>query len=127
MTRLSLLLLIALMTSCGVSKLTTQNTASAELSSLAIEKFKSNYVILPNTTGNYSLVYKKHKEIHQLLSSVHFFIYDHQSNAVIFEDELSDGAVNWHSSTEVFAISKGKDGSVAYYFDVLTRSVNDAH
>ncbi|MCI5056842.1 MAG: hypothetical protein MRY83_12080 [Flavobacteriales bacterium] len=95
------------------------------LNSLAIERFKKNYEVIPNETNEYSLVFKRFKKMEELLSSVSYFVYDHKKKNVVIQDTLSSGSVKWHSSNEVIANFKDHSStdkrSVVYKYDVKTR------
>ena len=94
---------------------------------LVADQFGTDYGTKENKKKDYTIVFQQDKKLEDLISNVHFFIYDKKTESIVFEDKLEAGTVDWHSDYEIVAISRVKnanDGTRTireYYYDVQKR------
>jgi hypothetical protein len=100
------------------------------LEEVAEEKFGDSYGIKTNESDSYSLVYKNYKKYGALFSDIHYFIYFHQEQLIIFEDKLKEGSLDWISDDEIVAITRNITNEFdsgthrrVYYYNVSTRQM----
>jgi hypothetical protein len=100
------------------------------INSIAREKF-SKYNIVNNQTGNYALVIKNIENAKSpVINKQFFFVFEYDSNEIIFEDEVVDAKVFWETDNLVTVSripgmikkdSETKGGNKVYSFDVLKK------
>lgn len=112
--------------SCVAIKPTQEQANQDTFKYLAQSQFGENYATLKNSDASHLIVFRKYKKIEDLMASVKFFIYEIESESIIFQDELSSGTVKWSSKDEVIAISRNQNNdpnkkqpsTSIYYYNV---------
>ena len=98
---------------------------------IAEEKFNNNYIISFNNDSTYLIAYYFPKNIVKKLNPpLIFFVYDTNSKKVIFEDNLTNGKIEWINNRQLKVstipeIVTGDDEKnkemFGYVYDVYTR------
>lgn len=129
MSRYLVFLSLAVLTSCASVESIEDGEKTTSMESYARSEYGENYATLENKTESHIIVFKKYKDLADLFPTVKFFIYEKESESVIFQDELNAGSINWHSDFKVIATSRniksddgnGQEARSVYYYDVLER------
>jgi hypothetical protein len=123
-----LLVLVFFVVACSSVQKAQRRPKVTQIEHLALEQFGYNYYTKANDSGSHILVFKKYKKMEDLMATIRFFIYDLETNSIIFQDDLKAGTVKWYSGFEVIAIARNLpiDSQEApivhrYYFNVLTK------
>jgi hypothetical protein len=97
---------------------------------IANKEFGEKYELKSNDKDTHTIVFKNYKKLTDLLPTVHFFIIEHKTSTIIYEDQLNAGSVYWRSDYEFVAISRNikkennnLSGRLVYYYDVRTRQI----
>ena len=101
----------------------------SEMDNLAYANFGEKYAVKKNETGSHFIVFKKYKKLNDLFATVKFFIFEIESQSIIFKDELKDGGVSWTSDSQIIAVSRNLKTVTStnnkpmsrYYYDVKTK------
>jgi len=67
-----------------------------QMENLAYSQFGEDYVTRKNESGSHIIVFKKYKKLEDLFATVKFFIFEEDSQSIIFQDELNAGKISWH-------------------------------
>lgn len=133
---LSVILLIFMAFKCSdpekVEKESGTKVDTLKLKELATERFNEQFIIMKNQSGTYALVIEGQKG--KMKSPVNlksrYFLFDYNSNRIIFEDEISNASVNWTNDSLitvsrplgiVIKESDSKTSSVVYTYNVIKR------
>lgn len=124
-------ILFLLLISCSSVKSieTDSRERESKMEKLAQSQFQEKYTIKKNETGSHSIVFKKYKKLEDLFATVKFFIFEEESQSIIFQDELNAGSVSWQSDFKVIAISRNlktnteKKLTSTYYYNVKTKTI----
>ncbi len=98
------------MFSCGSQKSSTEDFKEDQITinTLVAERFSNRTAkILPNNDRSYSIVSTRKKTLKMLFPTIDFFVFDHNSNTIIFEDSLAGGSVAWDSEYSLRATNRG--------------------
>lgn len=124
-------ILILFLANCAEVKPIEVQSEGAKMENLALSQFGENYATKKNKTGSHFIVFKKYKKLEDLFATVKFFIFEEDSQSIIFQDELNAGSVSWHSNFKIIAISrnlktdedKNQQSTSTYYYDVKSKSI----
>jgi len=117
-------MLLIFFTNCTGVKSIEGHDEGAKMEDLAHSHFGENYATKKNETGSHFIVFKKYKKLEDLLATVKFFIFEEDSQSIIFQDVLNAGSISWHSDFKIIAISRNmksdanKKPTFTYYYDV---------
>ena len=110
---------------CSSTKYSIGNQKMEEYASA---RFGSKYATKTNKDGRFVIVFKKLKDLRELMASVHYFVYDKKKQIVITGDTLKAGTVKWYSDYEIMAVAhdiRTKEGEripkQVYIYHVLDR------
>lgn len=132
MKKYSFVLILPLLLNSCVSVEQTEEKkekTNSKIETIAHSKFDENYAIKLNESGSHSIVFTKVKKLKDLFATVQFFIFEEESQSIIFEDELNAGNVYWTSNEEVQAISRNstdktnenQSTTVVYLYNVKSK------
>ena len=72
---------------------------SAEI--LAKQKFGNAYFLVENESKTFVLCYKMDEKKIQPHSSIHYFVYDLNTNQIVFEENLIDIEIKWFDDKNI--------------------------
>jgi len=117
-------ILLSFFSNCTSVKLIEGHDEESKMENLAHSNFGEDYATKKNESGSHFIVFKKYKKLEDLFATVKFFIFEENSQSIIFQDELNAGSISWHSDFKIIAISRymltdaNKKPSITYYYDV---------
>jgi len=92
---------------------------------LAYSHFGEDYATRKNESGIHVIVFKKYKKLEDLFATVKFFIFEEDSQSIIFQDELNAGKISWHLDLKKnchiyrYMLTDGnKKPSITYHYDI---------
>jgi len=121
-------ILLLVFTNCSSVKSIEGHDEESKMENLAHSHFGENYATKKNESGSHFIVFKKYKKLEDLFATVNFFIFEEDSQSLIFQDELNAGSVSWQSDFIIIAISRymiteaNKKTSSTYYYDVNNKT-----
>jgi len=122
---LSILVVLA---ACKAKQVVNTEQPLAEvLEQTAQEKYGNNYKIIPNSNNTFSLVTHRSKKFSELGFDIDYFILEHKSKAIIQEDFLKSGHIDWIDNNTVKAVKRepdnsGKRNKEVYHFNVKSKA-----
>jgi len=101
-------------------------TISEQIDQLAQSKYTGNYKVIANDSNLHSLVTHKSKKFSELGFDIDFFIFDHETGMLIFEDFLKSGHVEWIDANLIKAVKReindqGKREKEVYQYDTSNK------
>ena len=131
MLRMLTISLVVFLVSCKTLKLSTE-TQEENIDLAATEKFGERYAIFPNESESYFIVLQKTKKLTALFPDIHFFIFEQETQTLVFDDILKQGSIEWISDKEISTISiseeRDKNGlrvKEQYTYNVETKNKRD--
>ena len=124
-------LLVFVFTNCGSVKSTQEVDEAPSMEDVALSRFGDKYASIENESGSHTIVFKKYKKMEDLFATVKFFVFEENSQSVIFQDELNAGSVSWYSDFEIIGTSRSsktdqnQESTTIYYYDVIKRKKVD--
>lgn len=131
MFRILAIALVVFLGSCSAVRVSTV-TEDENIHLTATEKFGERYTIFANESESYFIVLQKTKKLTDLFPDIHFFIFEQETQTVVFDDVLKQGSIQWISDKEISTISileeRDKDGlriKDVYTYNVYTKNKNN--
>lgn len=95
------------------------------IESIASEKYQEHYEFEPNKNGRYTLCIRQEPETAEILfPNLRFFVFNNETNEIIFEDNLPNGSVKWITSDQIKVtiipgiVQAGNEHKSGYIYDV---------
>jgi len=121
------ILFFSIFTSCSVSNkiaVKKQERIKLILNDIALEKFKNDYKVNYNQTGEYAIVMKSEKKFTDLYPDTKYFVFSLRSKSIIIEDSLKAGNVYWENDYFLKAFEREQQAESPIYeygFDVKNK------
>ena len=100
--------IISLLTSCASTEKTPENyekeaeIETNKLESLALQKYKENFVFHKNSSNTFVLCIKQDKSPNSPVSKLtKYFLYDLDIDELIFEETIANGTVEWLNDHQI--------------------------
>lgn len=123
---LQLVILVTLFSSCFCTKKSdTSQTRKLSVEDIAKSKFIDNYKIIYNSTEEFALVTKRHKELAEPLPNIMFFVISNAEKKQVFSDTLIAGDVYWLNKYVIRATEreqKAESSRRMYTYDVKLKA-----
>ena len=123
MIRITILLSCLILIGCYANKSTSESLDELSLPSmdqLANDRFGDNYFVDKNSDGKYSLVKSQTKTFKEIGFDIRYFVFDHTTNAILIEDNLKSGYVEWEDKHQIKYLITTHLDSTENWLDALS-------